>query len=86
MPTFALITEGLTDQAVIEIVIREYYHAKFADEVDVNILQPARDATDEARAAGQGRWERVLEYCSFHDRISEALSLNDYLVIRQLCT
>jgi hypothetical protein len=82
MPTFALIAEGITDQAVIESVIREYYRARLGDEVDVNNLQPVRDATDEARVSGQGGWERVLEYCSFRDRISEALSLNDYLVIQ----
>jgi hypothetical protein len=60
MPTFAVVAEGITDQAVIENIIQDYYRANLEDEVDVNNLQPLRDATDQARASGQGGWERVL--------------------------
>lgn len=78
MTTVALIAEGITDQIVIENIIQELYE----DELDVNYMQPARDATDEARTANFGGWELVLEYCSIPDRIQEALALNDYVIIQ----
>ena len=54
MTSFALITEGITDQAVIENILFRYYK----DEVDVRPLQPPRDATDDARAGGHGDGKR----------------------------
>ncbi|WP_146002784.1 phage tail protein [Telmatospirillum siberiense] len=82
MPTFALITEGITDQVVIETIIQGYYSGQLDDELDFNPLQPVRDATDESRQGGFGGWENVLEYCSYSDRIREAIALNDFVVIQ----
>lgn len=82
MPTFALITEGITDQVVLEIIIQAFYSNKLEDEVDVNPLQPPLDATDEARQGDFGGWEKVLQHCSIPDRITEALDSNDYVVIQ----
>lgn len=81
MATFALIAEGITDQAVLESVIETWCGQSLGDDIDVNYLQPARDATDSARAASFGGWERVLEYCTFAEHVDQALQINDYLVI-----
>ena len=81
MATFALVSEGITDQAVLETIIRAHCRCFAVDEVDVVPLQPMRDATDDARAGTYGGWEQIFEFCSASDRIVEALSFNDYLVI-----
>jgi hypothetical protein len=84
MPSFALITEGITDQAILEILLEAHYGDTGQHDIDVNPLQPLRDATDEARQAqaGFGGWERVLEFCAVSERVLEALELNDYVVIQ----
>jgi hypothetical protein len=82
MTSFALITEGITDQVVLEIIIQTFYSDKLENEVDIRFLQPIRDATDESRQGEFGGWEKVLEHCSYSDRILEALALNDYIVIQ----
>lgn len=84
MPTFALISEGITDQIVIEKIIRlAYKGTAAADELDVNHLQPTRDATDIARQGEEdfGGWQQVFEHCSLAANLYEALALNDYVVI-----
>jgi hypothetical protein len=50
----------------------------FGEGVDVNPLQPLRDATDAAAAPHAG-WELALEYCE--QRAAAALEANDYVVI-----
>ncbi|WP_122439775.1 hypothetical protein [Pseudomonas viridiflava] len=84
MPAFAIIAEGVTDQIVLEKIIRLIY--KSADstaEISVTHLQPTRDATDDARQADGdfGGWQQVLEHCSSPTNLYEALALNDYIVI-----
>ncbi|WP_338745269.1 hypothetical protein V3D52_24035 [Pseudomonas putida] len=84
MPTFALISEGITDQIVIEKLIRlAYKGVDFEDGFDINHLQPTRDATDVARQEEDdfGGWQQVFEHCSIAANLYEALSLNDYVVI-----
>ncbi len=78
MATFALIAEGLTDQIAIEHIIEQVCSDMFEDGVDVNPLQPLRDATDNKRAP-HGGWELVLEYC--RDQASNALEANDFVVV-----
>lgn len=84
MPSFALITEGITDQAILEILLEAHYGDVGHEDIDINPLQPLRDATDEARQAPAafGGWERVLEFCAVTERVLEALALNDYVVIQ----
>ncbi|RAU22985.1 phage tail protein [Paramagnetospirillum kuznetsovii] len=84
MTTFALITEGITDQIALELILEGHYRGKTDQDIDVEPLQPTRDATDQSRLPSDafGGWELVLEYCSLHDRIHEALAFNDYLVIQ----
>lgn len=78
MATFALISEGLTDQIVIERIIQQVCGDMFDEGIDVNPLQPLRDATDQ-KTAPHGGWELVLEYCE--EKASLALEANDYVVI-----
>lgn len=78
MPTFALVSEGITDQVVLERMIVLICDDMFEDGVEINPLQPMRDATD-AKTAPHGGWGLVLEYCEL--RISDALFANDYIVI-----
>lgn len=86
MTTFALITEGITDQIVIETILHSHYSGVLneGEEVEVRALQPLRDATDEARQDENtfGGWERVLEHCTLSDNISEAAAFNDFIIIQ----
>lgn len=77
MVSFALVTEGITDQAALETILCGYYE----EEPDINPLQPLRDATDESRQSGFGGWGQVLEYCESGD-LQDALLVNDYLIIQ----
>ena len=78
MPSFALITEGITDQIVIENILYGFVGDL---EIDINPLQPLRDETDENRASNFGNWHKVLEYCS-SDRFKNALQFNDFIVVQ----
>lgn len=81
MASFMLITEGPTDQEVIEAVLAGY----FGEEPDFPFRRPLRDATDESRQAkgSDGGWERVLEHCeNAEDLLREDLQINDYLLIQ----
>ncbi len=60
MPVFGLVTEGITDQIVIEDILYGYFNSS---DVDIIELQPLRDATDEDKASNDGNWHKVFEYC-----------------------
>lgn len=79
MASFALITEGITDQVVIETLLLSC----LGQDTVVNPIQPQRDATDESRQAENsfGGWERVLEHCT-PKTFAELLSVNDYIVLQ----
>ncbi len=79
MISFGLITEGITDQFVIENILIGYF--KGDDEIEFRELQPLRDETDENRAKNYGGWCKVIEYCS-SSQFKEALLFNDYLIIQ----
>ncbi len=78
MPSFALISEGLTDQIILERMIEQVCARVFEEDIFINPLQPLRDATDEAHAP-HGGWELVLEYCG--QSAADALAANDYIVV-----
>jgi hypothetical protein len=77
MSTFALITEGITDQIVLETLLM----AQFGSQIDVNPIQPLRDATDAHRQANFAGWEKVIEACTA-ERFDEILSVNDFIVVQ----
>ncbi len=79
MVSFALITEGITDQAVLENILAGLY----GDDVEVKILQPLRDATDESRAKSDslGGWWQVFKH--FQDENFHVIfGYNDYVIIQ----
>ncbi|WP_338503609.1 hypothetical protein V6R86_08240 [Sphingomonas kaistensis] len=78
MPTFAIISEGITDQIVLDAIVQGSCADKYSDDVSVNFLQPIRDATD-TNTAAHGGWELVFEYCNL--RMLDAVSTNDYVII-----
>jgi len=78
MPSFALITEGITDQIVIENILLGFAGTV---EIDINPLQPLRDETDLNRIVSPGNWHKVLEYCSSL-RFKDALQFNDFIVVQ----
>lgn len=55
----------------------------YDDDVEVNPLQPLRDATDANRAKSDyfGGWERVFEYCQY-ENFAELFMFNDYVIIQ----
>ena len=59
MSTFALITEGVTDQVVIENILI----GMFGEDVFVHPLQPIYDETDSSRIEAFGGWQSVFRYC-----------------------
>ncbi len=78
MPKFGLITEGITDQIVIENILVGYFDNP---DIIVNPLQPLRDETDKKRTANGGGWTLVFEHCS-SGSFQDAFSFNDYIIIQ----
>lgn len=83
MLEFMLITEGTSDQAVLESILAGYY----GEEPIINSRRPSLyDATDEfreeAREKRYGGWGKVLEHCKHSDLLREDLQYNDYLIVQ----
>lgn len=78
MPSFALVTEGLTDQIIIANILFGFFNDP---DININPLQPLRDETDRNRAASPGNWYKVLEYCS-SENFRGAFQFNDYVVVQ----
>ena len=84
MARFGLITEGITDQIVIEYILAGFYNSA---DIQVDALQPLRDETDENLAQNPGNWHKVFEYCAAKE-FEEALQENgeEYFLIIQIDT
>ncbi len=78
MISFGFITEGVTDQIVIEYVLSGYFDT---DDIDINELQPLRDETDKNRSKNYGGWKLVFDYCE-SDKFKKAFQFNDYIIIQ----
>ncbi len=78
MKTFGLITEGITDQIVIENILFGVF--KNTD-IPVEPLSPLRDETDENRASTSSNWHEVFEYCR-SQRFKQAVFNTDYVIIQ----
>ena len=63
MISFGLITEGLTDQIVIENILAGYFNSP---DIDVKPLQPERDKDNENKSEAGG-WTLVFDYCQSKD-------------------
>jgi hypothetical protein len=78
MPNFGLITEGITDQIVIENILVGYFDNP---DLVINPLQPLRDETDKSRMANYGGWTLVFEHCT-SEKFKDAFAFNDYVIIQ----
>ena len=78
MISFGLITEGLTDQIVIENILAGYFKNP---DLDIRPLQPERDKDDENKFTGYGSWSQVFAYCRSRD-FQESFQFNDYIIIQ----
>lgn len=76
MASFALITEGETDQAILGTLLCEFYDA----DLDINRIQPTDDATERSRT-NFGGWEQMLNHCAQED-FEEILRFNDFVVFQ----
>lgn len=78
MYTFALVTEGLTDQIVLENILFGFFDDP---DIVINPLQPLRDETDANRIVTAGNWHQVLEYCASAE-FRGAFQFTDYVIIQ----
>lgn len=81
----AIIAEGITDQVVIEKILKVHYKSVLSDdELSIKHLQPHRDETDEGKQAkdAHGGWKNVLEYLKQDEILIGALSLNEKIVVQ----
>ena len=78
MISFGLITEGLTDQIVIENILAGYFKNP---DLDIRPLQPEKDKDDENKFTGYGSWSQVFAYCRSRD-FQESFQSNDYIIIQ----
>lgn len=80
MKTFGIISEGPTDQIILENILVGYFNN---DDLSTAIrpLQPLRDATDATATQIFGGWYKVFEYCKSNNFI-EAFEQNDYIIIQ----
>ncbi|XWK87905.1 MAG: phage tail protein [Phormidium sp.] len=77
MISFGLITEGLTDQIVIQDILIGYFNTP---DIFVKPLQPERDKDDENKS-DYGGWMLVFKYCQSSD-FREAFQFNEYVIIQ----
>ncbi len=78
MIEFGLVTEGISDQIILENILFGFFNNK---NIPVEPLQPLRDTTDKNRYVGQGNWIEVFEYCQTNT-FKVMVSVKDYVVIQ----
>jgi hypothetical protein len=79
VPSFAIIAEGVTDQAVLENILLGYFGDDEGEPV-VNHVQPPRDAMAKGSGPAPGGWTLVFRSLRQGDH-RKALQWNDYVVI-----
>lgn len=78
MPSFRLITEGVTDQVTLEIILSIFYNDP---DIDVERLQPPGDETDRYKQKDYGGWGMVFKYLQSIE-FKEAGDFTDYFIIQ----
>ena len=78
MPTFGLITEGATDQQVIQAVLDGFFDP---EEIDTRPFLPVYDNTHKHQVENFSNWQLVLEYCA-SPKFAEAFPFVDYIVVQ----
>jgi hypothetical protein len=77
MISLGLVTEGLTDQIVIENILAGYFNSP---DLVIRPLQPERDKDNENKST-YGGWPLVFNYCKSRD-FQQAFQLIDYIIIQ----
>jgi hypothetical protein len=86
MPTFGIIAEGLTDQYVIENILRGFFGGS-GDDLVVNYVRPPLDATGRAEGAGKtgdkppAGWTLVFKALRDGEH-KKALQFNDHVIVQ----
>lgn len=78
MISFGLVTEGITDQAVIANILYGFFNDT---NLDITELQPLRDETDKNRTSNFGGWHSLIEYCK-SKQFKLAFQTIDYIIIQ----
>ncbi len=78
MTTFGLITEGKTDQIIIENILVGYFKDP---DIMINWLLPLRDETDKHRIENYSNWFKVFEYCK-SVQFKKSFQFNDYVIVQ----
>lgn len=78
MPSFRLITEGVTDQITLEIILSIFYNDT---DIDVERLQPPGDETDRYKQKDYGGWGMVFKYLQSVE-FKEAIDFADYFIVQ----
>jgi hypothetical protein len=79
MPSFAIISEGITDFKILENILEGYF-SENEEEVFVNEVPLSDDATSRGSALPPGGWTLVMRALR-QGRHREALQNNDYVVV-----
>lgn len=77
MIIFGLITEGLTDQIVIEKILAGFFDSQ---NIEVTPLQPKRNK-DNQNKSQSGGWTLVFDYCH-SKKFQESFRFFDYIIIQ----
>jgi hypothetical protein len=77
MIIFGLITEGLTDQIVIEKILAGFFNSP---NIEVTPLQPKRNK-DNQNKSQSGGWTLVFDYCH-SKKFQESFRFFDYIIIQ----
>jgi hypothetical protein len=77
MISFGLVTEGLTDQIVIENILAGYFNSP---DLDIRQLQPERDKDNENKST-YGGWTLLFKYCQSSE-FKQAFQSIDYIIIQ----
>jgi hypothetical protein len=78
MASFSLITEGVTDQIVIEHILFGFFNDK---DLVINRLQPKEDLEQQDIAVTHGNWDQVLKYCKSSDFQGAFTAFDTYIII-----
>jgi hypothetical protein len=78
MPSFGLISEGVTDRIVIKNILCGYFDNP---DIEVTRLPEPLDETDKNNPVNYSNWQLVLQYCE-STKFKEAFQFIDYLIVQ----
>ena len=78
MPVFGLVSEGVTDQAVLENLLNGFYLDSIGDELGFVHAQPI---SGQGKQRGPGGWEELFKYLACDELASDIFLNSDYVVV-----